>query len=159
MNTFLQSVGAVLTTGLKATVQLEGLADGNIKLMYTPEIGPTPENASEAVVQLRAAISKPMVVSGAPAEIEEAFATLISSKAAVVARGLSALDEIERLASAAVGEAKAKPSATPPAASDFSDDDGEEGDEGEAEANATKPSNTPAPAPAPAVPGAAASQF
>ncbi|HDS0957080.1 TPA: PRTRC system protein E [Pseudomonas putida] len=157
MNTFLQSVGAVLTTGLKATVQLEGLADGNIKLMYTPEIGPTPKNASEAVVQLRAAISKPMVVSGAPAEIEEAFANLIASKAAVVARGLSALDEIERLANAAVGEARAKPSATPQAASDVSDAEDEEGDEGEAEANATNPSN--APATAPAVPGAAATQF
>ncbi|MCU9528511.1 PRTRC system protein E [Pseudomonas mosselii] len=158
MNTFLQSVGAVLTTGLKATVQLEGLADGNIKLIYTPEIGPTPENASEAVVQLRAAISKPMVVSGAPAEIEEAFANLIASKAAVVARGLSALDEIERLANAAVGEAKAKPSATPPTAPHASDDDDDDdGDEGEAEASAINPSS--APATAPAVPGAAASQF
>jgi len=157
MSTFLQSVGAVLTTGLKATVQLEGLADGNIKLMYTPEIGPTPENASEAVVQLRAAISKPMVVSGAPAEIEEAFANLIASKAAVVARGLSALDEIERLANAAVGEAKTKPSATPPAPQHVSDDDGEEGDEGEVEAVAVNQSS--APATAPAVPGAAATQF
>lgn len=44
MNTFLQSVGAVLTTGLKATVELHGLGDGKIKLLYTPDIGPTLKN-------------------------------------------------------------------------------------------------------------------
>lgn len=129
MTTFLQSVGAVLTTGLKATVELHGLGDGKIKLLYTPDIGPTPENASEAVVQLRSAIAKPMVVSGTPEEIEEAFAELIASKSAVVRRGLSALDEIERLANKAVEEAKSKPAAkaaAPASSPDESEDDADE---------------------------------
>ncbi|QHF00644.1 PRTRC system protein E (plasmid) [Pseudomonas cannabina pv. alisalensis] len=129
MNTFLQSVGAVLTTGLKATIELHGLGDGKIKLLFTPDIGPTPENSTEAVVQLRSAIAKPMVVSGTPEEIEEAFAELIASKSAVVRRGLSALDEIERLANKAVEEAKSKPAAkaaTPAPSGDESEDDADE---------------------------------
>lgn len=155
MKTFLQSVGAVLTNGLKANIQLQGMGDGNIKLMYTPDIGPTPENASEAVVQLRAAISKPMVVTGTPMEIEEAFANLIGDKSAVVARGLSALDEIERLAASAVAEAKAKPSAKPAAAAapvPVGDDE----DEHDACDNEV---GTPAPAAGPAVSGASAASF
>lgn len=128
MNTFLQSVGAVLTTGLKATIELHGLGDGKVKLLYTPDIGPTPEKSSEAVVQLRSAIAKPMVVSGTPAEIEEAFAELIASKAAVVRRGLSALDEIERLANKAVDEAKSNPAAKAAAPSTDADDSDDEHD-------------------------------
>lgn len=107
MKTFLQSVGAVLTTGLKASIQLEGLGNGVVKLVYTPDIGPTPDNASESVVLLRAAIAKPMIVSGTPEEIEEAFADLIAAKSKGVSRGLSALDEIERLASKAIDDATA----------------------------------------------------
>lgn len=139
MNTFLQSVGAVLTTGLKATVELHGLGDGKIKLLYTPDIGPTPEKSSEAVVQLRSAIAKPMVVSGTPEEIEEAFAELIVSKAAVVRRGLSALDEIERLATKAVDEAKSKPAAkaasTAPAVGESKDHDDEADSDADSEAS------------------------
>lgn len=140
MKSFLQSVGAVLTTGLKASIQIEGLGNGAVKLIYTPEIGPTPENASEAVIQLRAAISKPMVVSGTPEEIESAFADLIANKAAVVGRGLGALDEIERLASKAVDEAKAKHAGKPAAAPVGRDDD--DGDEAEA-TELQPPASTP----------------
>ncbi|SBW84281.1 hypothetical protein PVE_R2G0252 [Pseudomonas veronii 1YdBTEX2] len=133
MNTFLQSVGAVLTTGLKATIELHGLGDGKVKLLYTPDIGPTPENSSEAVVQLRSAIAKPMVVSGTPEEIEEAFAELIASKAVVVRRGLSALDEIDRLANKAVDEAKSKPASK--AASPTLDDSEDHDDEPDSDAS------------------------
>ncbi|MCK1788654.1 PRTRC system protein E [Pseudomonas violetae] len=107
--TFLQAISAVLIPGMSATVEVQGLPNGEIKLIYTPNIGTTPDNASDAIVQLRAAISKPMIIAGAPAEIEEAFGKLIAQKAQVVGRGLSALDEIERLAGAAIAEAKAKP--------------------------------------------------
>lgn len=134
--TFLQAIGAVLTPGLSASVEIQGLPNGQIKLMYTPNIGATPENASDAIVQLRAAIAKPMVITGAPDEIEEAFGALIAAKAQVVSRGLSAMDEIERLAGTAIAEAKAKPVASPAGATAASttanavdeDDDEESGD-------------------------------
>lgn len=129
--TFLQAIGSVLTNGLKATVELQGLGEGKIKLVYTPDIGPIPEKASESEVKLRSAIAKPMVVSGTPLEIEEAFKALVESKAAVVGRGLSALDEMERLASAAVADAKGAPKATSTPAQPSSDD-AELGDESDA---------------------------
>lgn len=150
--TFLQAIGSVLTNGLKATVELHGIGEGKIKLVYTPDIGPIPEKASDSEVKLRAAIAKPMVVSGTPLEIEEAFKGLIDTKAAVVGRGLSALDEMERLASAAVAAAKGAATATAaPAQPTPSDDDdggddtqpGEEGDAGRAQAVQPAPAVQP----------------
>ena len=80
-----------------------------------------------------------MVVSGTPEEIEEAFAELIASKAAVVRRGLSALDEIERLATKAVDEAKSKPAAkaasTAPAVGESEDRDDEADSDADSEAS------------------------
>lgn len=105
--TFLQAIGSALTSGLKASIEATGMGDGKIKLVYTPDIGETPENASDAVTQLRSAIEKPMVLIGTPNEVEEAFSQRIVEKSAVVSRGLSALDEIDRLVAAAVDEAKA----------------------------------------------------
>ncbi|WP_439126053.1 MAG: PRTRC system protein E (plasmid) [Pseudomonas rhizophila] len=153
MNTFLQSVGAVLTTGLKATIELHGLGDGKVKLLYTPDIGPTPENSSESVVQLRSAIAKPMVVSGTPEEIEKAFAELVASKAAVVRRGLSALDEIERLATKAVDEAKSKPAGKAASPAPAADDSENHDDDADNDAP-----GLPAPV-APEVTGTSASNF
>lgn len=138
--TFLQAVGAVLTDGLKATVQLHGLANGQVQLIYTPDIGPTPENASEAQVNLRAAIAKPLVITGTPVEIEEAFAERIGEKAEVVKRGQQALDEIARLASAAVAEAGAKAASKPaPAQTVEPEDESEEEEDAEQERAAPAP--------------------
>lgn len=131
--TFLQAIGAVLTPGMSAIVEVQGLPNGEIKLIYTPNIGATPDNASDAIVQLRAAISKPMIIAGAPAEIEEAFGKLIAQKAQVVSRGLSAMDEIERLASAAVAEAKEKPSGTTASTNANSIDEDDDEPSGDAE--------------------------
>lgn len=137
--TFLQAIGAVLTPGMSATVEVQGLPTGEIKLIYTPNIGTTPDNASDAIVQLRAAISKPMIIAGAPAEIEEAFGKLIAQKAQVVGRGLSAMDEIERLAGAAIAEAKAKPlgAAATKTGNAVDEDEDEDEPSGDAEPAAT----------------------
>lgn len=113
--TFLQSVGAVLTSGLKAVVEINGVGDGKIKLIYTPEIGPTPDNASDEIIKLRSAISRPLIITGTPEEVERAFAQKVEDSAKVVKRGLSALDEIERLSSSAISAARSSTSAASPA--------------------------------------------
>lgn len=115
--TFLQVIGEALSIGQSAGVEVQGLGEGKVRLVFTPKIGETPEGASEEVIALRAAIAAPFVVTGTPTEIEQAFAFRMSEKTAVLNRGLSALDEIERLASAAKdrattnakGAASAKP--------------------------------------------------
>ncbi len=106
--TFFQAVASVLTANTSATIEVQGLGDGQIKVIYTPNLGPTPNNASDEVVNLRAAICKPMVVAGLADEVEEAFVEHIKKKAVVVTRGLSMLDEIERIGAAALASAKAK---------------------------------------------------
>ncbi|MBA1306654.1 PRTRC system protein E [Stutzerimonas stutzeri] len=124
--TFLQVIGEALSAGQNAGIEVQGLGAGKMRLVYTPRIGETPEGASAEVVALRAAIATPFVVTGTAEEIEQAFSARIHEKAAVVNRGLSALDEIDRLANAAKANAKgsAKGAASPaPNAQDTEDDD------------------------------------
>jgi len=113
--TFLQSVGAVLTNGLKAVVEINGIGEGKIKLVYSPEIGAAPDNASDEVIKLRSAISRPLIITGTPEEVETAFVQKIGESARAVTRGLSALDEIERLSVAALAAARSPKSAPSPA--------------------------------------------
>lgn len=123
--TFFQAVASVLTANTSATIEVQGLGEGQIKVIYTPNLGPTPHNASDDVVNLRAAICKPMVVAGPADEVEDAFAEHIKKKAVAVTRGLSMLDEIERIGAAALASAKAKAPAAPAAADEGGDLDDE----------------------------------
>lgn len=132
--TFFQAVASVLTANTSATIEVQGLGDGQIKVIYTPNLGPTPHNASDEVVSLRAAICKPMVVAGPADEVEDAFGEHIKKKAAVVTRGLSMLDEIERIGAAALASAKAKaPAATPADEGGAVDDDDLDSDDDDAQ--------------------------
>ena len=126
-HSIIHAAAAVLTEGLNASIELQGLGNGRVKLTFTPNLGPTPDGTSNEVINLRSAMSRPFMVSGTADEIEEAFAVRVVEASKVVQRGLSALDEIERLASAAVDSAKAKTSVTSQdaqrAQSDDTDDD------------------------------------
>lgn len=106
--TFFQAVASVLTAGNNAIIEVQGLSDGQIKVIYTPNLGPTPQGASVEEVNLRAAIAKPLVVTGTADVVESELMGHIKSKAVAVNRGLSILDEIERLGAAALNTAKAK---------------------------------------------------
>ncbi|MHC5195169.1 PRTRC system protein E [Pseudomonas frederiksbergensis] len=129
--TFFQAVASVLGANTSATIEVQGLGEGQIKVIYTPNLGPTPHNASDDVVNLRAAICKPMVVAGTADEVECAFAEHIQKKAVAVNRGLSMLDEIERIGAAALASAKAKAPAAPAADAgvDFDDEESESDDD------------------------------
>ena len=127
--TFLQAVGSTLAIGQGASIDIQGIGDGKIKLIYSPKIGETPEGASSEVVALRADIAVPFVVTGTAVEIEEAFAARLREKSAVVTRGMSALDEIERLANAAKAAVKpAQGGTAAPVAGEPADDLDDEGD-------------------------------
>ncbi|MGF6282026.1 PRTRC genetic system protein E [Pseudomonas frederiksbergensis] len=140
--TFFQAVASVLGANTSATIEVQGLGEGQIKVIYTPNLGPTPHNASDDVVNLRAAICKPMVVAGTANEVEDAFVEHIKMKAVAVTRGLSMLDEIERIGAAALASAKVKA----PAASATADEGGDVDDEAESDsdgAGAQNGGNTP----------------
>jgi PRTRC genetic system protein E len=133
--TFFQAVASILTAGNNAIIEVQGLGDGQIKVVYTPNLGPTPQNASVEEVNLRAAIAKPLVVAGPADEVEADLMGHLKSKAAVVSRGLSMLDEIERLGAAALATAKAGAAkAAPVAAVGDNDEEEDELDEGDAPA-------------------------
>lgn len=127
----IHAAAAVLQEGLGATIDLQGLAGGRVKLTYTPNIGPTPDNASADIINLRSAMARPFVVAGTADEIEAAFADRVASSAQVVQRGLSALDEIERLASAALEKARSKATPATQAPAAAAEDDGDDADEQE----------------------------
>lgn len=129
--TFFQAVASVLTAGNNAIIEVQGLNDGQIKLIYTPNLGPTPQGASVEEVNLRAAIAKPLVVTGTADVVESELMGHIKSKAAGVTRGLSILDEIERLGAAALNSAKAKIEKAAPIAAvgeDLEEEEEEDGD-------------------------------
>lgn len=142
----IHAAAAVLQEGLGATIDLQGLAGGRVKLTYTPNIGPTPDNASADIINLRSAMARPFVVSGTAEEIEAAFADRVASSAQVVQRGLTALDEIERLASAALDNARSKaaPPAQAPATAPVDGGDEDEDEEGGEQEGGTQAPVAPA---------------
>lgn len=137
----LHAVASALSAGQSARIDVSGLGDGKVKVIYTPQIGETPEGASQEVINLRAAIARPFVVTGNASEIKDAFAARLQEKAAVVSRGLNALDEIDRLAQAARSTSKPAAAAAPAQASVATDDD-EERDDESAEGGAAAPAGT-----------------
>jgi PRTRC genetic system protein E len=128
--TFFTAASKALTDSSKhLNIDITGLEGGRIKVTLSANIGVTPESASPAEKKLRAAIAKPMVLSGTPDEVEAALYARVSAHAEVVSTGMSALDEIRKLSAAAVEAAKPNKSAAKPvqppanAASQGDDDD------------------------------------
>lgn len=154
----LHAVASALSAGQSARIDVSGLGDGKVKVIYTPQIGETPEGASQEVINLRAAIARPFVVTGTASEIKDAFAARLQEKAAVVSRGLNALDEIDRLAQAARSTSKPAAAAAPAQASVATDDD-EERDDESAEGGAVAPAGTAAEAAPQQKPTSIAEQF
>ncbi|EPJ5561935.1 PRTRC system protein E [Pseudomonas aeruginosa] len=154
----LHAVASALSAGQSARIDVSGLGDGKVKVIYTPQIGETPEGASQEVINLRAAIARPFVVTGNASEIKDAFAARLQEKAAVVSRGLNALDEIDRLAQAARSTSKPAAAAAPAQASVATDDD-EERDDESAEGGAAAPAGTAAEAAPQQKPTSIAEQF
>ncbi|EPJ2933969.1 PRTRC system protein E [Pseudomonas aeruginosa] len=156
MNTFFTAISQALTDSNKRiNIDVSGLEGGRVKVVLSANIGPTPAKASEAEIKLRAAIAKPMMLSGTPEEVETALFERVRSHAEVVNHGMTALDEIRKLSEAAVQAAKPAPSA-PTAAkgnSAAAEDDSDDSDLESGSEPATKPPASPAPsqaaAPAP----------
>ncbi|MDF5950309.1 PRTRC system protein E [Pseudomonas aeruginosa] len=112
MHTFFTAISQALTDSNKRiNIDVSGLEGGRVKVVLSANIGPTPAKASEAEIKLRAAIAKPMMLSGTPEEVETALFERVRSHAEVVNHGMSALDEIRKLSEAAVQAAKPAPSA------------------------------------------------
>lgn len=155
----LHAVASALSAGQSARIDVSGLGDGKVKVIYTPQIGETPEGASQEVINLRAAIARPFVVTGTASEIKDAFAARLQEKAAVVSRGLNALDEIDRLAQAARSTSKPAAAAAPAQASVATDDDEERDDDESAEGGAAAPAGTAAEAAPQQKPTSIAEQF
>lgn len=155
----LHAVASALSNGQSARIDVTGLGDGKVKVIYTPQIGETPEGASQELINLRAAIARPFVVTGTAGEIEDSFAARLQEKAAVVSRGMNALDEIERLAQAA--RSTTKPAAAPQAQAprELSADDEEEEDGSGGETSATAQGGAPAEAAPQQKPTSIAAEF
>ncbi|MBB3105262.1 hypothetical protein [Azomonas macrocytogenes] len=97
---------AVNGTDRRIHIDLQGLADGRIKVLLSADLGPTPDTASNTEVQLRAALAKPLLVSGTPAEVEAALSERVCTHTAALNEGTRLLDEIRVLGSQALADAK-----------------------------------------------------
>ncbi|HHG4594546.1 PRTRC system protein E [Pseudomonas aeruginosa] len=142
-HTFFTAVSqAVAMSKQRINVDIEGLGDGRIKVLLSANLGPTPENASASEVQLRAALAKPLLVSGTPEEVEEALHERVKAHAAVINEGASLLEQIRSLGAKAMAERKGGAPAT--AAQPEEEDDDVEEERGDSKPVAQQ--TTPAPA-------------
>lgn len=109
MTTFFQSIAAGLTgQNQSLNIDVQGLGDGQLKLLISANLGPIPENADTQETKLRVALSRPLIVTGTPEQIEEGLASRLASHAQAVNEGLSMLDEIRSIGAEAVAQAKGK---------------------------------------------------
>lgn len=128
--TFFAAVApAVANAKQRITVDIEGLGEGRIKVLLSANLGQTPEKATDAEAALRAALSKPLVVAGTPAEVEAALLDRVTHHVQVVNEGSAMLEQIRSLGAQAIAAVQkpatksAAPSAAPDEAADVDDDE------------------------------------
>ncbi|MCG8911015.1 PRTRC system protein E [Pseudomonas sp. DP-17] len=144
--TFFSAVApAVANAKQRITVDIEGLGEGRIKVLLSANLGPTPEKATDAEAALRAALAKPLVVAGTPAEVEAALLDRVTHHVQAVNEGSAMLEQIRSLGAQAIAAVQ-KPATKPAAPVEASDeDDDEAGDSQPPAAEHTQQPAAPAP--------------
>lgn len=127
-NTFFTAISQAVTGANKRiNVDIEGLSEGRIKVLLSANLGPTPENACDSEIKLRAAIAMPLLVSGTAEEVEAALYQRVRSHALAINEGAAMLEQIRSLGSKAVEEAKQSSIKAPVAVSKGEDDEADIG--------------------------------
>jgi PRTRC genetic system protein E len=109
MTSFFQSIAAGLTgQNQSLNIDVQGVGNGQLKVLISANLGPIPENAGTHETKLRVALSRPLIVTGTPEQIEEGLASRLAVHAQAVNEGLSMLDEIRSIGAEAVAQAKGK---------------------------------------------------
>ena len=112
--TLMTTLATALTgTRHRLNIAIEGAQDNALKVLVTADLGATPDTASDAEVRLRAALCRPLVLTGQAQDIEAALVERLSQQVRALEEGNNLLDEIRQLGDEARAAAAAKPKAKP----------------------------------------------
>ena len=109
----IQELAKALTQqGSRLHFEMCNAGEGSIRVRVTPDLGPAPSDASDEEIQLRAAITSPLSITGSPAEVEASLANHLGQQREIVAEGVASISALrERLNAATAKAQQAKPSA------------------------------------------------
>lgn len=97
----------VSTPGSRVHFEVIHAGDGQIRVRVTPELGPTPDNASDEEVQLRAAMGMALTMSGTPEEIEQKLAARMNEHRALLDEAQISLQSLRERLNASQARAEA----------------------------------------------------
>lgn len=98
--------------GDRLQFEMVGTSNNEIRVRVTPDLGPTPENASDEEIELRTLMATPITISGTPAEVDELLSEYLDKRVETQTVGADALATLtEKMAQAAHNAKAAKPSA------------------------------------------------
>jgi PRTRC genetic system protein E len=129
--TFFTSIASAVTSHGRINIEATGAGEGRVRLVLSANLGPVEDNASDEIKQVHALMTRPLVATGTPEELEAALTAKLAQISAVVAEGtatLVALRQIREQASskAVTAPVPATPATTAPApAEDASEDERE----------------------------------
>lgn len=94
--------------GSRLQFEMGHLDEGTIRFRCTPELGAIPANASEEEVQIRIALSQPLIVSGTPQQVAAGLDHYLGQHRQLVEDGIASISAMrEKLNAAQVGASKA----------------------------------------------------
>ena len=124
----------------RLSVDVIGMAKGEIKVRISPDLGPTPSNASDEEVEIRALMASPLTVTGRPEEVDQLLEEHLSKRVQVQQIGADALNT---LSAKMVTAAKKASSATPKADTKSNADSSAEPPSGTETAAPAEPTKAP----------------
>ncbi|MBW5415870.1 PRTRC system protein E [Pseudomonas sp. MAG002Y] len=130
--TFFTSIATAVTAQGRINIEASGAGEGRVRLVLSANLGPVEDNASDEIKQVHALMTRPLVATGTPEELEAALSAKLASLSAVVAEGTATLEALRQIREQASSKAvtapapAATPAATAPApAEDASEDERE----------------------------------
>jgi len=108
--TFLTTLANALAgTKHRLDMTVESSSATGLKILITANLGPTPEKASAAEAQLRAAMCRPLIITGSAEDVEADLVKRLTHHVRALDQGQSLLDEILQIGSEVRANAKTAP--------------------------------------------------
>lgn len=110
MTLFTRLSQLILRQGDRLHFELIGSEEAQIKVLITPDLGPTPTNASDEELNLRTLLATPITITGKPEEVDSLLNEHLAKRAAIQRNGVDALNALSaKMAEAAKQASNAKP--------------------------------------------------
>ncbi|WP_434141296.1 PRTRC system protein E (plasmid) [Pseudomonas luteola] len=111
--TFFTSIASAVTAQGRINIEASGAGEGRVRLVLSANLGPAEDNASDEIKQVHALMTRPLVATGTPEELETALTAKLAQMSAVVAEGTATLEALRQIREQASSKAVAAPAPVP----------------------------------------------